>query len=85
MFQAYKFLGSRPDIAERIRTMPGPRAALEEATRNRHLQRQDWFNVNIRKMQKVLKAKFTQNPALRDLLLSTGNRELIEASPVRAT
>ncbi|EKM52577.1 uncharacterized protein PHACADRAFT_261084, partial [Phanerochaete carnosa HHB-10118-sp] len=59
-----------------------PKAALEEAKRFRRLQRSDWFDVNIRYMDAVLEAKFTQHPQLRDMLLSTGNGELVEASPV---
>ncbi|KZT66591.1 DUF1768-domain-containing protein [Daedalea quercina L-15889] len=82
LFQAHKFMLNRPDIAERIRQLPSSRAALEEARRVRRLQRSDWLSVNIRVMDGVLEAKFTQHPLLRDMLLKTGNRELIEDSPV---
>ncbi|EKM52578.1 uncharacterized protein PHACADRAFT_100358 [Phanerochaete carnosa HHB-10118-sp] len=82
LFQAYKFLSTRPDLAERVRTTPTPRAALEEATRMRKLQRSDWFDVNISVMDQVLEAKFTQNAQLKKLLLDTGERDIIEDSPV---
>lgn len=48
----------------------------------RKLRRDDWLDVNIEAMDQVLEAKFTQHPALRDMLLGTGDRELVEASPV---
>ncbi|TFY59980.1 hypothetical protein EVJ58_g5436 [Rhodofomes roseus] len=83
LFQAHKFMPHRPDLAERIRHLPSPRAALEEAGRLRGLQRPDWFDVNISVMDAVVEAKFTQHLSLRDKLLGTGDSELIEDSPVR--
>ncbi|KAH9830119.1 uncharacterized protein C8Q71DRAFT_727638 [Rhodofomes roseus] len=82
LFQAHKFMSTRADLAERIRRLHSSRAALEEAGRLRRLQRTDWFDVNIGVMDAVLEAKFTQHLKLRDLLLSTGHRELVEDSPV---
>ena len=63
--------------------MPSPRDALNEASRLRPFQRADWFDVNIIIMDSILEAKFTQHRRLRHQLLATGDRELIEASPVR--
>ncbi|KAJ3557064.1 hypothetical protein NM688_g1679 [Phlebia brevispora] len=82
LFQAHKFLDVQPHLAERIRKLPTARAALEEASRLQRLQRQDWFEVNIGVMDIVLEAKFRQHRGLYRRLLDTGNRELIEASPV---
>lgn len=82
MFQAHKFFVNRPDLAERIRKMPTPRAALEEASRLRRLQRSDWFDVNVGIMDEILEAKFTQNAHLEGLLFDTGDSEIIENSPV---
>ncbi|KAI0087588.1 DUF1768-domain-containing protein [Irpex rosettiformis] len=82
LFQASKFVKEYPDIAEQIRNLPTPRAALEEATRRQRLRRHDWFDVNVKIMDAVLEKKFTQHDGLYRLLMSTGDRELIEASPV---
>ncbi|KAJ3557060.1 hypothetical protein NM688_g1677 [Phlebia brevispora] len=82
LFQAHKFLPKRPELAERIRNLPSARAALQEATRLTRLRRTDWFDVNLDIMDTILEAKFTQHPSLRVLLLSTGDREIVEASPV---
>ncbi|GJE95790.1 NADAR family protein [Phanerochaete sordida] len=82
LFQAHKFLPARPDLADRIRRTRSPRAALEEATRLRRVQRRDWYDVNIAMMDVVLERKFTQDARLKALLLDTGERELVEDSPV---
>jgi N-glycosidase YbiA len=46
--------------------------------------RSDWDEVKVKVMQKGLHAKFSQNPHLMDSLLSTGDKELLEASPFDA-
>ena len=38
----------------------------------------NWSHVKFDRMRAVLRAKFTQHPDLRDLLLSTGNLRLVE-------
>lgn len=40
--------------------------------------REDWEDVKYQLMIDVCYAKFTQNPALKEILLSTGEEELIE-------
>jgi len=37
-----------------------------------------WSKIKFDRMRGVLRAKFSQHPALRDLLLSTGNARLVE-------
>ncbi|KDQ52773.1 hypothetical protein JAAARDRAFT_210423 [Jaapia argillacea MUCL 33604] len=81
LFQAFKFMDTRPDIAENIRRCRGPREALKVATDNRPHQRHDWQSVNIRTMDLVLYHKFTQHPSLKASLLGTGSAQLIEDSP----
>jgi ribA/ribD-fused uncharacterized protein len=83
LFQAHKFMATRPDLAEHIRCCSTPRKALEEATRLRPYVRHDWFEVNVGIMDLVLELKFTQHPLLADMLRRTGQREILEASPVR--
>ncbi|KAG8990906.1 hypothetical protein FRB93_002978 [Tulasnella sp. JGI-2019a] len=79
LFQALKFLKNRPLIAERIRTVgPQPRMALNEAHRYASDVRKDWFDVNIRMMDRVLRHKFSQHRELRRELLSTGDDYLVE-------
>lgn len=42
----------------------------------------NWANIKVDRMRAVLRAKFTQHPELRELLLSTGNRRLVEVGTV---
>ena len=62
--------------------MQSPRDALQEATRLARLRRPDWLEVNVTVMDSILEAKFTQHEDLFRLLLSTGERNIVEASPV---
>ena len=43
--------------------------------------RPDWDSIKVKVMKKALKAKFSQNPHLREMLLETGNATLHENSP----
>jgi len=81
LFQAFKFMTTDPALAELIRTQPSARSARSEAGFQRAHQRPDWFEVNVEAMDVVLQEKFTQHKDLREKLLETGNRELIEDSP----
>ena len=82
VFQAFKFMTTAPALAELIRTQPSARAARSEAGFQRAHQRSNWFEVNVEAMDLVLQTKFVQHEDLRLKLLATGNRELIEDSPV---
>ncbi|HEY8371251.1 MAG TPA: NADAR family protein [Pseudonocardiaceae bacterium] len=75
-FQAQKFAGT--PHAERIRLTPSPMVAARRA-RSRDLPlRPDWDQVRVAVMRRALQAKFTQHTQLRELLLSTGDAELVE-------
>jgi predicted NAD-dependent protein-ADP-ribosyltransferase YbiA (DUF1768 family) len=58
LFQALKFIGHAPEIAERIRNCHFPREALDMARHFRSTVRQDWFAVNVKFMDEVLEFKF---------------------------
>jgi len=83
VYQAFKFMTTDPALAELMRTQPSARSARREAGFYRGRQRSDWFDVNVEVMDVILHAKFTLHEDLREKLLETGNRELIEDSPVR--
>jgi len=42
--------------------------------------RKDWEQVKDEIMENIVRAKFTQNPELKEKLLATGNEELIEGN-----
>ncbi len=77
-FQAQKF----GDLAlrERIRRAATPKDARELGQSRRYPLRADWDSVREEVMLFALRLKFNV-PSARALLLSTGERELIESSP----
>ena len=77
-FQAQKFLD--PDTQERIRRAATPKEAREMGQSRRNPLRDDWDQLREQVMLFAMRLKFAV-PAARELLLSTGNRELIESSP----
>jgi N-glycosidase YbiA len=78
-FQAQKFVSSS-QIQAAIQAAAIPGEAFQLARANGKHKRADWEVVKDDVMRKVLRAKFTQDDRLKQLLLSTGNAELVEAS-----
>ena len=49
--------------------------------RNRELPlRKDWEDIKDEVMRKAVLAKFSQNPDIKEILLQTGEEEIIEAT-----
>ena len=82
-YQAQKFLGVDPEFMDRIHKC---KSAREAADLGRELSplRHDWDDgeVKIDVMREVVRAKIIQNVEVRDALLSTGTRDIIEDSPI---
>ena len=80
-FQAQKFVGT-PHL-DMIRMTWTAREAFEYSRKPSVSRwcRKDWEEVKLNVMRKALLAKFIQHPELRDKLIKTGNRDLIEHSP----
>ena len=78
-FQAQKFVGTPYEEYIRSRAA-SPRDAYQFARDTQAIkwQRRDWDSVKLDVMYKALLAKFLQHERLRQLLLSTGDRKLIE-------
>ena len=79
-FQAQKF-PSDPAYQEEIRKAKSGLKAKSLGQSQEHPIRPDWNTYRLEAMEKAVQAKFTQNEAMKKLLLSTGTRELQEASP----
>ncbi|KAJ7045058.1 hypothetical protein C8F04DRAFT_940868 [Mycena alexandri] len=84
LFQAFKFLGYHPDVAQAIRLCKKPSDAWAEAGRHKTKIRADWHDVRVEKMDIVLWQKFNQHPQLKQELLATGDADLVEDSPADA-
>lgn len=75
-FQARKFAGTPHEEAIRKARTPGIAAELGR-DRGKKLRR-DWESVKVAVMREAVRAKFTQHPELRELLLGTGDAKLVE-------
>lgn len=78
-FQAQKFVGTPYEEYIRLHAAT-PRQAFQLARDHEILkwQRSDWDNIKLIVMYKALLAKFTAHERLRQLLISTGDRTLVE-------
>jgi ribA/ribD-fused uncharacterized protein len=75
-YQASKFLDS--GIRDAIKNADTPMIAMRLGRRDGSSAREDWDAVRCDVMAKAVRAKFTQNHDLRERLLRTGERDLIE-------
>lgn len=67
-------------LAHRIRTAPSAHEAFKLAEVNRHLRRDDWDEIKVDVMRRIIRAKAEQHEYVRRKLLETGDRPLIEGS-----
>ena len=78
-FQAQKF--EDPAYLEKVRRAVTPKEAATMGRTRVIPMREDWGTYRVEVMRRVLAAKFETHPAPRDLLLSTGERLLVESAP----
>ncbi len=78
-FQAQKFVGT--EFAERIRKAATPKQAAEIGRRRDLPLRPDWEQVKDDVMRRAVLRKFETHAAIRTVLLSTGEREIVENAP----
>ncbi|KAJ7833070.1 hypothetical protein B0H13DRAFT_1653955, partial [Mycena leptocephala] len=78
LYQAFKFMDNRPDIAEGVRTISkSPKKAFRHSMAHTAQQHPDWERMKVSKMEIALWYKFSQNVELRRQLLGTGDAELV--------
>lgn len=83
-FQSMKFANTSPEYAEQIRLAPTPFKSKQLGKSRNHRIHPYWSGKDgesIRVMRRVLFCKALQNKKFRDLLVSSGNSKIIEASP----
>jgi ribA/ribD-fused uncharacterized protein len=79
-FQAQKFEGTHHE--EEIRKAPSPKLAAEMGRDRSRPLRSDWESVKDDIMREAVREKFMQHPDLCELLLATGDEELVEKTTV---
>jgi ribA/ribD-fused uncharacterized protein len=75
-FQAQKFAGT-PAEAE-VRLAESPMIAAQIGRSRKRPLRRDWWSVRDSIMHEAVLAKFTQHADLREILLGTGDAEIVE-------
>ena len=77
-FQSIKFLKTNKDIAEEIRLCSSPFDARNLAHQYKPFRRKDWKDVKYDIMEKILYEKTIQNEYVRERLLATKGKKIVE-------
>ena len=75
-FQAQKF--EKREYQEKIRTSASPMMAAQLGRSRKERIKKNWDNIKQNVMYEAVKAKFTQHPDLKQLLLDTKDAKIIE-------
>jgi ribA/ribD-fused uncharacterized protein len=78
-FQAQKF--EDKEYQEKIRTAHSPKQAAELGRSRKVAIREDWETVKEEIMFRAVLKKFKTHPKLSELLLFTGNQNIVENAP----
>jgi N-glycosidase YbiA len=78
-FQAMKFAGT--EFEDKVRNAPTPREAANLGRKRDWPLRKDWESVKDDVMRRAVRKKFETHPELKELLLSTGEEEIVENAP----
>lgn len=80
-YQAIGFKESAPEIYDEIIKSYSAHEAQKIAYKNKDKQREDWDEVKIDIMEKLIRAKLEQNPYVKKKLLDTKDYLIVEDSP----
>lgn len=78
-FQAMKFAGT--EYEDKVRQAPTPREAANLGRNRAFPLRKDWESVKDNIMRRAVLKKFQTHTELKELLLSTGEEEIVENAP----
>jgi ribA/ribD-fused uncharacterized protein len=76
-----KFSETASGIAEEILAAPSPWAAMQIERQHKGKRRKDWEEVKVGIMTELIRAKAAQNEDVREMLLKTGTKRIVENSP----
>jgi len=75
-FQAQKFAGTPHE--EEVHAAPSPKEAANRGRDRSRPLRTDWEEAKDDVMHRAVRAKFEQNADIQEVLLGTGDREIVE-------
>jgi len=81
-YQWKKFSAAAPDVAEKILLARSAETAGKIADENKLKFPATWHDEKVAAMEEILRAKLEQHDDVRDALTRTGNRTIVENSPV---
>jgi N-glycosidase YbiA len=79
-FQAQKFIGT--PYLEKLRLVKTPKEVAKMGRQKTLPLRPDWEKVKDNIMRNAVLSKFSTHKDIQEILLSTGNEELVENSPI---
>ena len=80
-YQSLKFSGVVSEIEDKIIKCYSAYEAQKIAHEHIDVQRGDWDEIKVSVMEKLLRAKLSQNPYVKTKLLATGDYTICEDSP----
>ncbi len=80
-FQAQKFATTDAIWYTKIRGVKSPKEAAKMGRSRCHPLRQDWEEIKDEIMKKAVLKKFQTHPDIREILLATADRLIVENSP----
>lgn len=81
-YQWKKYAETNPKIAQQILEAPSPHAVKEISDSNKDAVSPGFHETKLATMEEILKAKVQQHKKVLDSLIETGDREIIENSPL---
>ena len=81
-FQAQKFVTTDVVWFEKIRKVKSPKEAAKMGRSRSHPLRKDWEEIKDSLMKKAVLKKFQTHEKIREILLATGDKLIIENSPI---
>lgn len=81
-YQAAKFFQTAPEVAEEIHKTKSAHEAKKTAERNLDKIDPDWEAKKVQIMEEICSHKLNQNPYIQKKLDETGDKEIVEDSPV---
>jgi ribA/ribD-fused uncharacterized protein len=77
-YQAQKFSDS--EIIERIKNARSAYDVFKIAREHQNKVRYDWLDIRVSVMEKIIRAKVAQHPYVKQKLIESGDREIVEDS-----
>jgi ribA/ribD-fused uncharacterized protein len=79
-YQASKF--DSKEVKDEIFDAKSPLEAFNIGRDPKNILRKNWFEIRVKVMENIIREKIKQYPDICEKLIETGDKEIIEASPI---